>query len=401
MSAREPAAAPTPGPTSEGGRSPGRVAVIDGASGYIGSNLARFLLDQGQTVLALSRRGEVETRRLIESAVVARGCALRLSARVTVVDYDLLAPALGLSGASRHAVFSRPCTYWHVAADVNFRPTFRDRLMAVNLEGTANTLAAFREHAAPGSHYAFVSSAYCCGHDTDQPVERWYANADDSAFRNYYEASKRRAELLVRDAIEAGMSGVVLRLGQVVGDSVTGESTSDYGVYNLMRTVWSVARRRPCEHVRIEAHPASNLHLVPIDACVRWMALISEQRWAALAAPVVHVIDRQSVPLSDFVAAVGRNVPLTIAVAEADDFARLPSTRLERIVAARMAYTGAYLDMPFVFGRDHLDRLTRGESQVLDDEALERVVSSFVGELKAQYPPDPAAGASARSGRSS
>lgn len=387
---------------SGGTRSPGdqpgqrRVAVIDGASGYIGSNLARLLLDEGQEVVALSRRGREETRRVIDEAVVARGHRMPRDARLAVVDYDLLAPGLGLSGDAGQTVFGQPCDYWHLAADVNFRPTFRDRIMAVNVEGTANTLAAFRALAPPGSTYVFVSSAYSCGYETEQPAERWYDDADDSSFRNFYEASKRRAELLVRNAIDAGISGVVLRLGQVVGDSETGRSTSDYGIYNLMRAVWTVARRRPGEHIRIEAHPASSLHLLPIDACVQWMRAVAQNNVGALSPPVVHVVDREPVRVGTLVEAIERSVPLRISVVTPDDFARTPSTRLERVVAARMAYMGAYLDAPFIFGRGNLDRLTEGEPRALDDEALDRVVSSFLLALREEFPPGRAADSSAQ-----
>jgi hypothetical protein len=60
-----------------------------------------------------------------------------------------------------------------------------------------------------------------------------------------------------------------------------------------------------------------------------------------------------------------------------------PHTLLERIVAARIAYTGSYLDRPFHFSRANLDRLTTDEPGVaVTDDVLDRAVGAFLATLR-------------------
>lgn len=367
-----------------------RVAVVDGPTGFVGANLVASLVADEIPVTALSRRDAATTRQHVADASILSG-AVRSGGSIDVggievVPYLLERANLGLDDATLERVFREPCDLWHLAANVNFRAGNRAEVLDVNVGGTAAVLAAFERWARPGSRFLLVSTAYCCGVETDQPVERWYDPATPSAFRNFYEYSKRSAEQLVQDAIERGTEAAVLRLGQVVGDSRTGQSATDYGMYNLIRAVWAVARRRPNERVRIEAHRDASLHLVPIDAAIRWMRAIAVAELASFDCAIFHVIDRQPVAVSEVTNALCRWLPLDLSVVDPAGFEARPSTRLERVVAARLAYTGSYLDQPFRFGRAHLDRLTPGEQTVTTLAALDRIVGAFVNELPSSLP---------------
>ncbi len=363
-----------------------RSAVVDGATGFVGANLAASLLSDGASVSLLSRQHGPATRQKVRSASIvsaSASSALPFDLSSTeVVPFALDQPDLGLDDAQLARLFSSPCEFWHVAANVNFRAGNRDEVIDTNVGGTASTLAAFERYAAPGSRYLFVSTAYCCGYAVDQPVERWYETAPPSVFRNYYEYSKRQAELLVRSAIDRGVDAAVLRLGQVVGDSRTGHAETDYGMYNLIRSMWSVARRRPNEHLRIEAHDAATLHLVPIDATVRWMRAVASSELSDVNEPIFHIVDRRPVAGAEMIVALSKWLPLKISVASPTDFQKSPPTQLDRVVAARLAYTGSYLEQPFLFGRENLDRLTKNERQVTTPEALDRIVGALVDELR-------------------
>ena len=366
------------------------LAVVDGANGYVGSNLIRSLLDDGRRVIALARGEGARTRAAVAGAVI-RGSddpdhAL-IDDALQCFDYSLSAPDLGLPAEALAALSAEPCDYWHLAANINFRPGNQEEVMAINVGGTRNAVAAFLRHAAPGSRYFLVSTAYCCGSDTIQPREAWYESAPPQHFRNTYERSKREGELVVREAMEQReLSGTVLRLGQIVGDSQSGRSSTDYGMYNLIRAVWAVARRKPGEHVRIEGHHDANMHLVPIDACVRWMRAVGDNSLSAPSPPIVHVVDQVPIPARDVVATIARHVPLELSIATTAELRDRPTTLLERVVAARMAYTGSYLSQPFQFGRANLDDLLGVEAVAVDEEVLDRVIGSFMRTLAIEFP---------------
>lgn len=359
----------------------GRVQVVDGANGYVGSNLVRSLLDDGASVVALSRAGDAETRRKVDGAVIADISGSYDPKRLAVIPYELDRPDLGL-GSGVDDVFGTRCDFWHLAANITFQPGCYEEIESVNVGGTANTLTAFGDEAALGSLYHFVSTAYCCGTDTIQPVERWYDLAPPTAFRNFYEASKRAAELTVRTAFEREqIRGTVLRLGQVVGSSVSGRATTDYGLYNLIRAISAIARRRPDHHVRIEGHPDANLHLVPIDITIDAMRAVASHPAANGDGRVAHLVEPVPVLASEVLAAIERHLPMRMTLVSPDDLNAEPRTQLERVVAARIAYTGSYLARPFEFGRATLDSLGVAAGPTVSPEVLDLIIEQFVESL--------------------
>lgn len=102
--------------------------------------------------------------------------------------------------------------------------------------------------------------------------------------------------------------------------------------------------------------------------------------------PVFHVVDREPVAVPELTDALCRCLPLDLSVVDAADFDTRPPTQLDRVVAAHFAYTGRYLDQPFRFGRAQLNRLTVGEPQVTTRDALDRIVGTFVQEIRSSGP---------------
>jgi len=357
-----------------------RIALIDGATGFVGSNLAASMSEAGRRVVALVRKDPDEARAAIEDAVVRRGRRDSLET-LEIVQFDLERDDLGLADGTP-MLGDEPVDYWHLAANVNFRPGNQDLVLGVNVGGTRRTLDWCIANLPEGSRYHFASTAYVCGLDGYQPVERWLDVEPPSHFRNFYEYSKRVAELDARTAMtERGLSATIHRLGQIVGDSETGNATTDYGLYNLVRAVWAVARRRPGEHVRIEGDPAANLHLVPIDACVDWMTAIADATTRP-DVPIFHVVDSAPVASSRIAEAIGRHLSLTVEIAPPEAFVAHPATLLERIVAARISYTGDYLAQPFTFGRAHLEQLIGSGPAALTDASLQRIIGSLIESLE-------------------
>lgn len=360
-----------------------RRLIVDGATGHVGSN---FLCDaQGRAdcpeLIALSRGDPARVHAAVGRAAFEQGRDRPSAERIGVVNYALERADLALDRAALRALFDRPCDYFHLAAKVDLSPTGLGELVATNVEGTRNTLNVFCRHAPPGSRYFLVSTAYSCGHVEAPVAERWHPAAPPSAFRTYYEATKRGAENLVRDAFEhRGVSGAVLRLAQVVGSSMTGRTTSVHGMYEFMTMMRRLTSRRPNEVVRIEADADATLSVVPVDRCVAWL-------WAAATAPaafpdppILHLVDRTPIPVRRVTDIVSDHLPVAIRLTPPEEMAARELTLLERLVAARMSYMGRYISKPIEFRRDNLVKVVGDEDLAVTDEVLVMLIRTFLAD---------------------
>jgi nucleoside-diphosphate-sugar epimerase len=361
----------------------GRRVIVDGVTGHVGSNFVSHVqrCGDGAEVIALSRGDPGRVHAAIDGAVVEQGGDRPPTERVRVAGYALDRADMGLDQPALRELFDRPCDYWHFAARVDLSPTGLGELVATNVEGTRNTLDVFCRCARPGSRYFMVSTAYSCGH-VDAPVaERWHPTAPPSAFRTYYEATKRAAEHLVRDAFqERGVAGAVLRLGQVVGSSVTGRTTSVYGMYDFLRMMRRLTSRRPNEEVRIEAAADATLSLVPIDRCVAWLWSIATAPTACADPPIFHVVDQVPVPARRVTDIVSDHLPVSIRLTPPAEMRGTELTLLERLVAARMSYMGKYISSCIEFRRDNLVKAVGDEGVVVTDEVLDRLIRTFLAD---------------------
>jgi dihydroflavonol-4-reductase len=148
--------------------------LVTGATGFLGSHLARSLVERGEAVRALARRSS-DTRRLAGLRVeIAHG---------DVTDRASIDRAL--DGASK---------VFHVAAVYAFGPRDPAQMERTNVGGTENVL---RAAVARGVPAVYVSSVVALGPTGRSPVgkEHWAGSTPRSA----YEATKRAAHLVARD----------------------------------------------------------------------------------------------------------------------------------------------------------------------------------------------------------
>ena len=358
-----------------------RTVVVDGANGFVGSNfIAHVLLRYPEVpVVGLARGDQGRTIDAIRSSVVAAGDPVPLE-MLEVHPYDLARDDLGLSDLAREAAFGTSCDYWHVAADVRLSSVGNDDQIATNVLGTGNTLATFSSHADDRSRYFHVSTVYTCGLTDGTVYEEWHSSAPPSSFRTYYEMTKREAELLVRQALRSNrIDGAVLRLGQVVGSSITGRTSNSYGIYDFLSTLKRLTARHPNASIRLEAASDASLNLVPVDRCVEWMAQISSSdAWPVQ--PIFHLVDRPGVEVARILAAVERHLPVRLSSVAPQHWQATQLTMLERAVSARLTYTGRYITEPLDFSRENLDTLVGPGMSIVDDAVLDRLVSSYVND---------------------
>jgi len=124
---------------------PNDLVFVTGASGFVGSHVARELGRAGYRVRALAHTGgERGTRGLSPAAHDGNGRA-RAGSRGPILSDDVEWVAGDVTAAGQLVRAMHGCRYLvHCAALYSFKPADRSRLARVNVEGTAGLLEAAR-----------------------------------------------------------------------------------------------------------------------------------------------------------------------------------------------------------------------------------------------------------------
>ncbi|HEY0613278.1 MAG TPA: hopanoid-associated sugar epimerase [Candidatus Elarobacter sp.] len=169
-----------------------RLAFVTGASGFVGANVVRALLDRGWRVRAL-----------------VRGDAPSLAGLdIERVHGDLFAPELAAAMRGADAVFHLAAAYslWH-----------RDRatVLRTNVEGTRAVLGAAREAGVPRTVH--TSSVAAIGvRDDGAPADETHQSAPQR-LAGVYKRSKYGGELEARRAAASGQDVVIVNPSTPVG----------------------------------------------------------------------------------------------------------------------------------------------------------------------------------------
>jgi dihydroflavonol-4-reductase len=171
------------------------VTLVTGATGFVGSAVARRLLAAGHTVRVLARAGG-DRRNLADLDV-------------EVVEGDLLDPAsLARAATGIDALF-------HVAADYRLWVPDPSAMMRANVEGTGHLLRAARD--AGVRRVVYTSSVATLGID---PAGRPSDESTPVSFADMvgvYKQSKFRAEEVVRGLAAEGLDVVIVNPSTPIG----------------------------------------------------------------------------------------------------------------------------------------------------------------------------------------
>ncbi|MBN2495102.1 MAG: SDR family oxidoreductase [Deltaproteobacteria bacterium] len=183
-------------------------AVVTGASGHLGANLVRALMDRGQSVRTLIHRND----RVLEGLDVER------------VQGDLL------DASSLERAFAGADEVYHLAAFISILGQ-RDRLEAINVQGTANVVeACLRSGVRRLVHTSSIEALLHPG--VTRPVDERDPPEPD-AVENAYGRSKAWGVRKVIEGVERGLDAVIVNPTAIVGPydsapSLFGQMFIDY-----------------------------------------------------------------------------------------------------------------------------------------------------------------------------
>jgi len=364
--------------------------VLTGATGFLGSHLAYQLLRKGHRVTALAR-GTKSSSPQERVAKALRRVALtknNLNSKfdnLEVLEGDIGQPDFGLSDDNWRKLASSAQEVWHCAASLSFAEEERSEIFRMNVDGTRNVLKLVEQLPIRRLHH--VSTAYVAGTRTNTALE---TEVDvGQTFKNPYEESKCRAELLVHEAYRKGLARPsVYRPSIVIGDSTTGQTTHFHGVYAFIRGLWSTVQKlrrgSPREQVfylplRLLGAESTTLNFVPIDYVVAGMIEISQS--ASSIGTIYHLANPNPTENHVWLRATCRALRVEgIQLVGKSSFIKTPMTKTEVLFQKQMAFYYMYLQ-----GEPRFDCHNTLEALKHSGVACPQVTADFIEKMAGWY----------------
>jgi dihydroflavonol-4-reductase len=175
------------------------VALVTGSTGFVGSHVARLLVERGEKVRLLVRKSSrVENLTALDARLVERFVG------------DLTAPA-----SLKEAV--KGCdTLYHVAADYRLWARDPQELYRANVEGSRQLMAAARDEGMSRIVYCSTVGALGIPHDGSSGNEETPVSEADMI--GHYKRSKFQAERVVQQFAQEGLPVVIVNPSTPVGE---------------------------------------------------------------------------------------------------------------------------------------------------------------------------------------
>ncbi|KAL8940475.1 MAG: hypothetical protein Q9216_002804 [Gyalolechia sp. 2 TL-2023] len=205
-------------------RAPSRhVVVLTGATGGLGAHVLAQLLEllNVDKVYCLVRGPNASSR--LERALGARHLVPKDKTKLAVLTSDLSAPKLGLIDSSYMSLLSETTHVIHCAWPVTFQLALS--AFQSSLQGLQNLLQLSLDvkFAAPARFLFCSSISTALGNSPSDPIPEAPVEDLERASLTGYAQSKLVSEHIVQAAVhEAGANASILRIGQIVGDTMSG-----------------------------------------------------------------------------------------------------------------------------------------------------------------------------------
>lgn len=201
--------------------------LVSGATGFLGAHLVCTLLHHGEAVRACKRVSSSlkEFNFIFEHYFTSVLVQTEKRNLLTWVEADINdVSSLQVAMKDIHTVY-------HCAALVSFVASDRDRLMKINVEGTANMVNAALAAKVPV--FCYASSVAALGRKKQGDVIDESAKWEESKYNSNYAISKYKAELEVWRGAEEGLKVCMVNPGVILGlgDYKKGSNAMVHTVY--------------------------------------------------------------------------------------------------------------------------------------------------------------------------
>lgn len=289
--------------------------LLTGATGYLGSHLLYELLLRTDARIYCLVRGddEEQIRQKLQDS-------LDFYFADKEMDYSRIRPVLGnleqdglaLSEGISKKLSEEIDTIVHTAADVRHFGEY-EHFRNINVYGTKRLLKLATSGKCERFHH--VSTLSISGNyipNMDQVVFKETDYDRGQKPDNVYARSKFEAEGIVRDAIKQGLNATIYRVGNLVGDSTTGQfqqSIETNAFYGLLKALLDM---------RIMPDVSDGLFdLTPIDSCSN--AIVELMLLPETARQTLHVYNSYQVGLKDL-AGMLQSIGYSIEIISPEDY---------------------------------------------------------------------------------
>lgn len=237
---------------------------MTGATGFLGTELVKGLVKEGHHVHLLIRS-------LKKASALLEKLPTSQRQQVNFIEGNLETTRLGMTDQDLNQLANKIDIVYHTAAFLSFDETLRAEIFKINLDGTRYVLDFAKEINVP--KFIYVSTAYTLGNQTSGSEELYPLNTD---FINSYEESKCLSEHLVMSYSEL-FDVAIMRPSIIIGNSITGEANTTFGLYGILKTVQLLKKRsiRLSKQldVRLLVNKDAVANLVPVDYVVQALLL--------------------------------------------------------------------------------------------------------------------------------
>ncbi len=236
-----------------------KTILITGANGFVGTQIARRLLQNKETtILTLVRANNVEegALRLVRDWWDWPELVNAIGNQIKVICGDLCSAHLGLNEADYTGLAESVTHIIHTAAD--WRLVSLDEIRKTNVQGTANVLELAKD---ANKHHDFerfshISTAYVAGGRTGTVNEADLTS--EFGFFSTYEQSKFEGEKLVQAAKDE-LPVSIFRPSMIVGDSQTG-AIKTFNTFYYPIKLYLTGKRR-----LVPLSRSLRLNAIPVD----------------------------------------------------------------------------------------------------------------------------------------
>ena len=246
--------------------------LLTGATGFLGIHILRELLElEDGHIWCLIRRGRHETAEIrLRTMLVyyfSDGFAEALRDRITVVEADITDKNLGdaLADVPFDTVINCAACVKHFTDD--------DILERINVHGVENLIDICLKR---NARLVQISTVSVCGIHTPETYEKQLRMHENELFvvddmGNKYGISKYHAELKMLDAIESGLRGKIVRVGNLMGRHSDGEFQANIETNMFLSGIRGFATmgKYPISHM------TDPMRFSPIDCTARAVVLLA------------------------------------------------------------------------------------------------------------------------------